>query len=81
MPEAKLDQTVAFYKAKVEEFQKRYESMPSEPYVKIIAAGLKETYSKMPDDEIVGYLMRAEGVRSRIPHQVLADWVRAAAAT
>jgi hypothetical protein len=51
---------------------------PSEAYVKIIAAGLKETYPKMNDADIAEYLRHAEGVRDRIPENVLRDWVKAA---
>ncbi len=48
---------------------------PGEPYVKIIAAGLKETYPLMEDREIVEYLLRAEGIRGWIPTDQLAEWV------
>jgi hypothetical protein len=51
---------------------------PSEPYVQIIAAGLKETYPKMTDIDIARYLHQAEGVRNRIPEKQLLAWVRAA---
>jgi hypothetical protein len=51
---------------------------PSEAYIKIIAAGLKETYPKMTAAEIAEYLHRAEGVRDRVPEKLLRDWVRAA---
>jgi hypothetical protein len=48
---------------------------PSEPYVKVMARGLKETYPGMNDREIVEYLLRAEGVRDRIQPDHLASWV------
>jgi len=48
---------------------------PSEPYVKIIAAGMKETYPSMEDGEIVEYLLRAEGVKGWIQPDQLANWV------
>jgi hypothetical protein len=51
---------------------------PSEAYVKIIAAGLKETYPRLTDRDIAAYLRQAEGIRDRIPERVLRDWVREA---
>ncbi|MGA3025158.1 MAG: hypothetical protein ABSF98_10330 [Bryobacteraceae bacterium] len=48
---------------------------PSEPYLKTIAAGLKETYPSMEDGQIAEYLLRADGVSGRIPPDRLAKWV------
>ena len=48
---------------------------PSEPYVKVIAAGIKETYPAMKNSEIVAYLMSAAGVRGGIPADQLSKWV------
>jgi len=49
---------------------------PSEPYVKIIASGIKETYPSMEDREIVAYLLHADGVRGRIQPSKLTNWVQ-----
>ena len=49
---------------------------PGESYVKVIAAGLKETYPSMTHQEICEYLAHAEGVKDRIATNVLAVWVR-----
>ena len=48
---------------------------PSEPYVKIIAAGIKETYPSMKDQEIVEYFLSADGVKGRIEQRELGKWV------
>ena len=48
---------------------------PSESYVKIIVAGIKETYPSMKDQEIVEYLLRADGVKGRIDRPKLGKWV------
>jgi hypothetical protein len=48
---------------------------PSEPYVKIIAAGIKETYPAMKNSDIVAYLLRSAGVRDRIQPDQLSKWV------
>jgi hypothetical protein len=48
---------------------------PSEPYVKVIAAGIKETYPFWEDRQIVEYFLRADGVKDRIPSDQLAKWV------
>jgi hypothetical protein len=39
---------------------------PAEQYVKVIASGIKETYSGMSDDDIVAYLYRAAGIHGNI---------------
>lgn len=51
---------------------------PSEAYVKIIATGLKETYPKMTEADISQYLLRAEGIRDKIPPDQIARWVKSA---
>ena len=48
---------------------------PSEAYVKIIVAGLRETNPAMTDAEIAHYLLDAEGVRDRIPSARLFRWM------
>jgi hypothetical protein len=48
---------------------------PSEAYVRIIVAGLKETYPAMENGDIVEYLSRADGVKGRIGAEQLATWV------
>jgi hypothetical protein len=51
---------------------------PSEAHLKIIAAGLKQTYPNMTPDEICTYLLPAEGIRNRIPAGQLLQWVQQA---
>jgi hypothetical protein len=51
---------------------------PSEAYVKIIAAGIKETYPLLTSEQICDYLLRADGIRGEIPPELLAAWVAAA---
>jgi hypothetical protein len=51
---------------------------PSERYVKVIAAGLKETYPALRTEDISRYLLRAEGIRDRISAGELFRWVREA---
>jgi hypothetical protein len=48
---------------------------PTEPYVKIIATGIKETYPEMSEHEIVRYLLRADGIKDQIRSDSLATWV------
>lgn len=48
---------------------------PSEAYVKVIAAGIKETYPGMANEEICRYLLLADGVRDRIAPDLLEGWV------
>lgn len=48
---------------------------PSETYVKVIASGLKETYSDWSINRITDYLSQAEGIRDRIPRDRLAEWI------
>jgi hypothetical protein len=50
-------------------------SPPSEAYVKVIVAGIKETYPLMTDEHICEYLLRTDGIRGAIPPERLADWV------
>ena len=49
---------------------------PSKAYTKVIVTGLKETYPAMTSKEICRYLLRAEGVRERIPAHELLRWVQ-----
>jgi hypothetical protein len=51
---------------------------PSENYLKEIAAGIKETYPQMGDDNITQYLLRADGVRGKIDLAKIKDWVTVA---
>jgi hypothetical protein len=39
---------------------------PSESYLKEIAAGIRETYPQMSDDDITEYLLQADRVRGKI---------------
>jgi hypothetical protein len=39
---------------------------PSEEYARTIAAGIKETYSQMSNEEVAAYLPRADGLRGKI---------------
>lgn len=49
---------------------------PSEAYVKVIAAGLKETYPGMAESGICAYLRDAEGIAgSGVAAEKLASWV------
>lgn len=48
---------------------------PSEPYVRIIAMGLRQAYPAMPDDEIVQYFMQADGVSGRLEHDQVSRWI------
>jgi hypothetical protein len=48
---------------------------PSKPYIKVIAAGIKETYPEMTSAQICEYLLRAEGVHGRLSPEELADWI------
>jgi hypothetical protein len=50
-------------------------SPPCEQYVKVIASGIKETYPKMSNDDIVEYLLRAEGLRGKIDPPKIQSWV------
>jgi hypothetical protein len=50
-------------------------SPPSEQYVKVIASGIKETYPEMSDDDIVEYLLRADGLRGKIDPLKIQTWV------
>jgi hypothetical protein len=49
--------------------------VPSEAYMKIIVRGIKETYPSMSSGEILDYLVKAEGIRDRIPVASLKTWV------
>jgi|SRR5579859_2783069 len=49
---------------------------PSEAYLKIIIAGIKETYPAMTNQEICAYLMGTDGVRNNISPEQMALWVR-----
>jgi hypothetical protein len=51
---------------------------PSESYLKEIAAGIRETYPQMSDDDITEYLLQADGVRGKIDLAKIRDWVAAA---
>jgi hypothetical protein len=51
---------------------------PSESYLKEIAAGIRETYAQMSDDDITEYLLQADGVRGKIDLAKIRDWVAAA---
>jgi hypothetical protein len=48
---------------------------PSKAYIKVIVAGIRETYPAMTNVQICEYLLRAEGVHGRISPEELADWV------
>lgn len=48
---------------------------PAENYVKTIASGIKETYPKMGNSEIVAYLLGAEGIRGNIDVRQINRWV------
>jgi hypothetical protein len=50
---------------------------PSENYVKVIAAGIRETYPEMTGEQICDYLLRADGVRGAISPERLAAWIAA----
>jgi hypothetical protein len=43
--------------------------------VKVIASGIKETYPEMSDDDIVEYLLRADGLRGKIDPLKIQTWV------
>lgn len=49
---------------------------PSENYVKVIAAGLKETYPRMTNSEISTYLLAAEGIHGNIDPRQIEQWVK-----
>lgn len=51
---------------------------PSEPYIKVIASGIKETYPAMTNTEICDYLLRSEGISGRITPRKIGDWVHEA---
>lgn len=51
---------------------------PSESYLKEIAAGVRETYPEMSDDDITEYLLQADGVRGKIDFAKIKDWVAVA---
>jgi hypothetical protein len=51
---------------------------PSPEYLKVIVAGIKETYPEMTDAEIAAYFLRAEGIRGQIDPVQLLDWIQAA---
>jgi len=51
---------------------------PSASYIKIIAAGLKETYPDMPHGSICKYLLGMDGIRGLIAEEQLALWVEQA---
>jgi hypothetical protein len=51
---------------------------PSEAYVQVIAAGIKETYPEMTDERICDYLSHADGIHGLIPPERLAAWIAAA---
>jgi hypothetical protein len=51
---------------------------PSESYLKEIAAGIRETYPQMSDDDITEYLLQADGVRGKIDLAKIGDWVATA---
>ena len=53
-------------------------NLPNENYLKEIAAGIKETYPQMSNDDISEYLLRADGVRGRIDLTDIKDWVAVA---
>ena len=48
---------------------------PSEPYIKLLAAGLKETYPDMSDKEVRNYLLRADGIRGVLSVDQVSAWV------
>ena len=48
---------------------------PSQAYVRVIAAGLRETYPRMTDAEICRYLLLADGVRDQVAPGILDAWV------
>jgi hypothetical protein len=48
---------------------------PSEAYIKVIVAGLEETYPCLRKSEILQYLATAEGIRDRVKGDVLARWI------
>lgn len=48
---------------------------PSEQYVKVIASGIKERHSKMSNDDIVEYVLRADGLRGKIDPSKIQTWV------
>ncbi len=48
---------------------------PSEAYLKVIIAGLKETYPKMTHAEIAEYLLEADGIRENIAATKLDSWI------
>jgi hypothetical protein len=48
---------------------------PSEAYIKLIVAGLEETYPCMRKTEIRDYLSVAPGIQDRIPIEQLTRWI------
>ena len=48
---------------------------PSKAYIKVIVAGIKDTYPAMTNAQICEYLLRAEGVHGHMSPEELADWV------
>jgi hypothetical protein len=51
---------------------------PGEQYVKVIASGIKETYPRMSDSDVVNYLLQADGVRGLIDPTTIQAWVATA---
>jgi|SRR5579863_8147092 hypothetical protein len=48
---------------------------PSEAYIQMIVAGLEETYPCMLKSAILEYLGHADGIRDKIPADVLTRWI------
>jgi len=51
---------------------------PSEAYVKMIVAGLQETYPALTKAAIRDYLLRARGIRGAVSSKLLSDWIATA---
>jgi hypothetical protein len=43
--------------------------------MKVIASGIKETYPEMSNDNIVEYLLRADGLRGKIDPPKIQTWI------
>jgi hypothetical protein len=48
---------------------------PSEAYIRMIAAGLRETHPSLDGAKIFDYFAGTEGIREAIDHQRLARWI------
>lgn len=48
---------------------------PSKAYIKIIVAGMKDTYPAMTNAEIVEYMTATDGVRNNISPQEITNWI------